>query len=522
MIEAHEFAVTPWAKSPQAQPDTRQLLVEGGDARLALDPITGKNRYGCPPCPDPAMADFASSTGSVISERGFAAADALRARLFAADPRGPAADVYAQELQRVRERLIALCGLEALGAVDIVFAASGTDLHLLISELVGDTPAAPLTCIDVEPEETGSGVPAALAGKHFGGHAPLGAPVVQGALIGAAAPGFVAVRCRAADGSLRPTAEIELELDTVADQAIRAGGRVMLAVSDVSKTGLISPSLKTVMAFKRRFGAAAEVVIDACQFRLTPESLRAYLAQGFMVAVTGSKFLTGPSFSSALFVPPAAAERLRDRLVSPGLRAYSARAEWPRGWVAAAALPDAVNPGLLLRWEAALAELEAFQALPRADLDAFAARFAKAVREHIAAEPMFEFLEVRPLDRAAIGGGAGWDLIPTIFPFLLRHAPGGEGGYLSLAATQDVYRGLCADPFPPQADAIRGRLGQPVMCGERGGRPISALRLCNSARLMVEAVEGGEAGAKAVIARALAVLDRTALAARRLSQGGRV
>jgi hypothetical protein len=50
----------------------------------------------------------------------------------------------------------------------------------------------------------------------------------------------------------------------------------------------------------------------------------------------------------------------------------------------------------------------------------------------------------------------------------------------------------------------------------RDEAPISALRLCNSARLVTEALSPGGDPA-AVIGRALAVLDRAALAARAIS-----
>ncbi len=62
-------------------PATVDLLIDGGDARLALDPQRGTNKYGCGPRPDPGLVAFGSSTASVISERGFAAAERLRRRL---------------------------------------------------------------------------------------------------------------------------------------------------------------------------------------------------------------------------------------------------------------------------------------------------------------------------------------------------------------------------------------------------------------------------------------------------------
>jgi hypothetical protein len=498
-------------------PSTQDMLCEGGDARLMLDPVSGRNRYGCTPHPADGAAHFGSATASTISPAAFAAADDLRRRLAQAGSRELAATTYASELDRVRTDLIGLCGLHDLAGLDVVFAASGTDLHLLAAELFASPASAPTLCIDVEPEETGSGVPAALAGRHFSPCAALGSPVTEGAPVGAVAAGseFVAVAARASDGGLRAPAEVEADLDALCHAAARAGRRVLLAVSDVSKTGLISPGLDVVLALRRRFPGCIEVLVDACQFRLSPATMRAYLDQGFLVAVTGSKFLAGPTFSGALLVPASASEHLRGRLLRPGLQAYSARADWPGDWVAGAGLTDVANFGLLLRWEAALTELRAFRAIPEADVETFVARFAGAVEARLTDDPAFKPLAGRDLDRSAIGAAGGWDQQPTIFPFLLRHMDGPHTGYLSLAANQDVYRSLMSASTPV-------RLGQPVLCGQRQGRPISALRLCNSARLIVEGAANGSARTQAVIDRAMAALDQAVAAARAVSRTGRL
>ena len=493
---------------------TDDLLVAGGDGRLSLDPDSGVNKYGCAPWPDPQLADFGSSTASVISTQAYAAADALRARLQS-EHRQARPAIYARELDRIRAELKSLCGLADAPEIDVVFAASGSDLHLLVRELIGGTPTAPLLCLGVEPEETGSGVPSALTGRHFSDRAALGEAVNHGAPIGPGGGDFVAIRARKACGRLRDAHLIEAELDALCLHAAQNGRRVLLTVTDVSKTGLVSPGLDTVLALRRRFPRTLEVLIDACQFRLSTETLRAYLDHDLMVAVTGSKFLTGPVFSGALFVPPATAKRLRGRLLRPALKPYSARADWPEGWVAGRALNEASNDGLLLRWEAALAEFRAFRALPEAEVARFTTRFAEAVQARLAGDPLFEPLAVRPLNRAAIGATGGWDQTPTIFPFLLREHPRPGASFLSVAATECVYRALTSGGVD---DHLRARLGQPVLCGERDGAPISALRLCNSARLIVE----GVARPDTVIQRAMAVLDQAAGVTDRLAQAGRI
>ena len=54
------------------------------------------------------------------------------------------------------------------------------------------------------------------------------------------------------------------------------------------------------------------------------------------------------------------------------------------------------------------------------------------------------------------------------------------------------------------------QIGQPVVCGFRRGRPVSALRLCASMRLAVEALSSKGRGSEAVITGAIDVLNELA------------
>lgn len=475
-------------------PATVDLLVDGGDSRLALDPGRHTNKYGCGPRPDPALMAFGSSTASVISERGFAAADRLRRRLVKAAVAEPTHVTYTRELGRLRRDLLRLCGLSGHSGVEAVFAASGTDLHLIAAQLVAGGRERVCT-IAVEATETGSGVPMALAGRHFSASTALGRSVTDDTAVTGAEPvEVVPVAGRTAHGALRPAADVAADAIRQAMTASNRGRRVLLILADVSKTGILSPGLDGVLELKRRLGERLDVLVDGCQFRLAPATLRAYLAHGFMVALTGSKFLTGPAFSGALLVPPHLAQRFCDRALPVGLAAYCARAEWPAGWAAADGLPDHANYGLLLRWQAALVELEAFAALSDTAVTGFVAAFGREIADRFAADPYLEAVPAPVLDRGALSAAASWDRLPTIFPFLLRRS---GGGYLARPETERVYKALAAE---------RCQVGQPVACGMRDGTAVSALRLCLSARLIVEAVAGGAAGA--VIARGLSVLEK--------------
>jgi hypothetical protein len=284
----------------------------------------------------------------------------------------------------------------------------------------------------------------------------------------------------------------------------------------VSKTGLISPSIACAQDLKRRFPDQVEVFVDACQLRLAPGTLAAYLGQDFMVAVTGSKFMTGPAFSAALLLPAGVAGRLASAPLPRALTQLCALGEWPEDLTGGRAFEQRANFGLLLRWEAALEEMRRFSLLPPTAVNAFFGDFAAAVGERLAEDPAFESVTVRPLERTGLGVAPAWDRIQTIFPFILRAG----GRLMTPVETVGVQRLLGVDlgdwaGWPTAARRVQ--LGQPVNCGARGAEPLVALRICMSARLASSALCTGGRGGAAVIGEALEVLDKTAWLAGRLT-----
>lgn len=461
-------------------PTTAQLLVAGDDPRIALDPESGANKYACPPFPDPELAAFGSSTASVISTAGFAAAERLRDRLASAT----GAQAGAPEFERMREELIRCCGLSDPGGLKVALLSSGTDLHRLAAQLAGSAQERPTQVVMVEAGETGSGVVEALAGS---GNMEI-----------------TQVPIRLEDGSPRPATDVDAEVAARVSAASAQGRHILLILLDVSKTGLLAPSPACVALLHARSPGSLDVLVDACQFRIATSTLRAYLQQGFMVGLTGSKFISGPSFSGALLLPSSAA---------PHLHAHFSR-------YSAGQNSDATDLGLLLRWEAALEELRAFRALPEDTVSGFLKSFAQAIHQRLCDDPAFEILPTHPLDRRPLNKTSGWDTIQTIFPFLLYDCRAGRRP-LSRAETAHVSRRLLLDlsgdhDFPStQTAALRCQMGQAVACGTRHGVPVSALRLCVSARLIVEATTVPD-GAQAVIARAIRALDKAALLAQRV------
>ena len=481
------------------------LLVAGGDDRLALIGADRTNRYGYGPLPAPREVAFGSSTASTVSASAHAAAADLWQRLADSLRRETPQRVSAEEMRRLRARLLQTCGLDNVPGTELLLAASGTDIHLLLGQLLVANPGEKLLTITVEPSETGSGVSQAIVGRHFapctaGGTAvPKGSPLTSNCSIENAA-----IAIRDASGNLRDPDDIELEIERLLARAQHDGRRALLLATDVSKTGLIAPDCSTLMRLRRRWRDTLDVLIDACQWRISRRTLRAYVEAGFFVAITGSKFATGPAFSGALAIPPALGHRLQSVPPCPEVGAYSVRGDWPESWAHRDQMPWRSNFGLLLRWECALHEMSGFLALDPNDVRTNMRHFSDTIAQTIGQHRQLEAVPVRPLDRRAIGVSGDWDEIQTIFPFRLRQTPGGP--FLPQASVERVYRQLASGT---QSQGTPIRLGQPVPCGRENGEIQSALRLCYSARIAVEAAASENARGK-ILDAAVAALELAA------------
>ena len=467
-------------------PSTQDLLTAGGDERLWCEAQSGRSPYGWRAFPETDLIALGSCTASGISVAGFAAATALRAQCSAQLRHATEAQVYAHHCALLRTALAEQCGFADPDRIGVVLAASGTDLHLLVGQWL-----RPDRIVTIAASDTGSGVPSALQGRHFrrctayGGHHPT-----EQAFVGWQSR-LDTVQARNPDGSVRPASAVDAECEALVDAAVAAGQSVLLIVTDVSKTGLIVPSHSLARVLKKRWPAQVDVMVDACQFRLTPGTVRSYLADDFIVALTGSKFLAGPTFCAALMVPPAIALRYRQRPFAAALAAYSCAADWPPDWPCGQSLPPGSNFGLLLRWHAALPVAKQFAALDGAAIRLFLQHLGTVVRGEFARQRCFEEVPVAALDRATPNDAAGWDAEQTIFPFLLKK-PDADGAMQLLDAAQvDALHRHLQQPF--EQSGKRFYLGQPVTCGDRDGQPLIALRLCVSAPMIVAACGDGQA-----------------------------
>jgi hypothetical protein len=466
------------------------LLTTGGDARIELDPDSGRNRYGCAPRPEPAVIGFASCTASSPSERGYRAAEACRRRLLGTALRGSPAAGLAAEARAIRAAILHHYGATELA--EAILAPSGTDATLLLTGLlVADLGPTTITSILVDPAETGSGVPAAARGVHFAERAAGGAAVHKGAQVG----GFPAelrldtIPLRNADANPVGTIAVDRAFAAAAEAAISTGPAV-LHIVDCSKTGLAAPSVPEAARLSQRPPDRVRVVVDACQARVDRDRVRQYLRLGWPVLLTGSKFFGGPPFSGAILMP-------RGRLA-----AALAAGSLPAGLAdylgcAPQRLPElGVNPGLVLRWTAALAEMNAFAAAPLAAYAEVVDGLGERLRGLLQRDRRFRLVPVPH------SGAAGWSGRQTIFPIMLRD-PADPARWLSPAALERVCCWMNADVsdlVPARDDALARRryhVGQPVRVGRSGAGPIGALRIAFGADLASAVAAAGTGAALA-------------------------
>jgi hypothetical protein len=354
-----------------------QIMTEGGDARIVLDPATGLNRYYSAPRPSGVIA-YASSTANDVSAAAFAHVEAVLAEL-GGELDGAA---YGERLEGLRGRIRRAYSLPE--DVAIVFSPSGTDLEYVgLAAVEGRGPAGTHNIL-LGADEVGSGCIHSAYGHYFAEETAIGVAVQPGQPV----PGFGDTRVEMIDipvrdphGQPRPSAEIAARMDEAVAGARAAGRHILVHAVHGSKTGLILPSLDDLGALAARHNEAATVLVDACQGRITSAAIGDYLARGAIVCVTGSKFMGGPPFSGFALVPAALAQAAPP--LPEGLATIFRRAEWPAGWSGAQRLADGANLGLLLRLEAAIFELERFQRLPPESVERVILCFHAVVRAEI-------------------------------------------------------------------------------------------------------------------------------------------
>ncbi len=481
---------------------TAVLMSAGGDDRITLDEQSGLNSYGCAPEPVRAIS-YSSSTASSISAAAYAHAHAVHHQLRLAVAGGESEDAaYTRFLRNARTRIRKVYGLAA--DVDIAFGASGTDLEYLALALALQS-GQPVANIVVEVDEVGSGCLFSQAGQYFAGRTALGLDVAKGAHL----PGFSSdvisvetLKTRTEDGPVRSDDDYAAMLLETAGAVIASGGRPLVHIIHRSKTGIVTPSLSAIDKLLAAHGMAVDLVVDACQGRISPDTIEAYLSRGASVFLTGSKFIGGPPFSAWALIPAKLSSRMKSGVPAPaGLAHFFARGDMPTGWNDSdTVLPALTNFGLLLRLEAGLFELERLLTMPMERVDAVIVAFGTAMRSLPSSMP-FRLIEGAANDPAA-GDHIGDDKTShpldrkMLYVIELTAPHPATGEPLSVEQAREIYRGLFSDLSDRFASANERlsaaeicHLGQPVKCLKHAnGQWAPTLRLSLSAPQIFEMI----------------------------------
>ncbi len=457
-----------------------RLLQAGGDHRLFVDPGTGVSPYRVSTQVRDAVP-FGSCTASSPSPTAYRAAEALWTTLR--ESSDPAAEIE-RAAGRHRQRLAAL--FELPDDARIVLTPSGTDVIYLVS-LLALRGAERVHHVVVGASELGGGTVLAARGRAISEVTPFGTATLGAPLAG------LAERCSAEPVYLREADGSPVDPDEVDETARRTvaaapdDSAVVLHLVAHSKTGLRAPSTGLCLELAERFGQRLIVLIDAAQGRLAPRDVRRALEYGFPVLITGSKFYSGLPFSCALVLPDALA-------ADPGplpasLSDWFSRDGLPPSWERArASLREPANPGLCLRWEAALAEIERYHGvLPRHRAGVYHT-FAGAVHEVFGPSEVLEIdVPLPPVHQLVTALGA----FPSVFCFRVR----GGDGYLAKPALARLHALLDTDRGD-EHPALAGRfhLGQPVALGPPEETESTVLRVAIGASLVSDLAATPDSG----------------------------
>ncbi|EDZ67336.1 hypothetical protein NOC27_663 [Nitrosococcus oceani AFC27] len=495
--EKNEIAINRAAESLAIAQPTERLLTLGGDQRLLVHPDSGLNKYGCSPSPRPWAITFSTCTASSISEPGFASAEAQRRCLFPLALAGQLVNGFAEEMARIRRRLAQVLRLEQVPGAKILLTPSGTDAELFAVHCASAVAKRPLLNILIAPREIGSGSRYAAAGQHFDHISPLGGAVQPGMAVEGLHCDQIQVQeleLRDETGRLLSSNEVEGCLHEWVSSGIEAGSSVLIHLLDSSKTGLGAPSLDCIAKLQAVYGERVAVIVDAAQMRLSRANLATYLRQGFYVIATGSKFFTGPPFAGALLIPSSVASSIDvDSPFPQGLSGYVSRWEVPEEWrwsQQVLHLGTSPNYGLLLRWQAALWEMEAFFAADSRRRHSIFHDFAEMLHTRMDGCSYIEPLPPSVYRRVNGEESNSWDSVPTIFTFLIRRA----SALLTYEEAVMAYHWLNADlsPWLPAGSSEAEQrlaakcchIGQPVRIRCEKGIWLGALRIAPGSRLV--------------------------------------
>ncbi|CEG35169.1 diaminopimelate decarboxylase [Plasmopara halstedii] len=483
---------------------TESLLMHGSDDRSTLCPLTKTNKYNASTIPFATDVARGSCTCSSVTLEAFELCEKMRQELllnsFSINPNAKSSNaLFDTKMCEVRSRVAACLDVSNLvrnNQMRILLSPSGTDAELLATVAglarffsgLGEEENLPggvgpeqcrVTSIITAGGEIGRGSIDASNGKHFSHLTPSG----KSGAIGQALNNFpinlvnvVSMPARNDGGDIN---SIDTDVRELIQERLDCGGGVVLLHVVVgTKTGFSCPSMPLVDALATQYPNRLLVVVDACQMRVHRLLYPEWLAKGYIVLATGSKFFGGSPFCGAVLMPmrcvremeAVASGRHSEVAIPDGLKSYFSRHEVPEDMHNfRERLGRKMNVGLLLRWETALFNMEPFCRIPPEDVVAICELYMNTCRTKVQSswKSMVELLAVPASTEVSRG-----DILAPIDSILSFKVRDKDGTFLNMAALKTLHTLLSRDLSDVLPNDVMAKkrclLGQPVLLGKNG------------------------------------------------------
>jgi hypothetical protein len=368
-VATHELSDDVVAAVTALATPSELLLALGADDRVI--PCDGMNSYGFPIADVDPTALLSSCTASPPGSNDLAAVEQWRTAMLSDVLSSGHSPSPAQWRAPVAAGIAELLGLPDHDVRRLVLTPSGTDAETVAAAISVYSHGRPLVNVVVGARETGSGTLRAASGSYPSASTPLGETAAPGSPIDGLGPDLIRVvdvEVRDARGRARRPFDVEAEIEAHVEAARDEGATVLVHVLECSKTGLAYLEPGWVRAWRERYPANLRVVVDAAQTRTSAERLRAFLAAGASLIVTGSKALSGAPFSGVLVLDDALLADAHACDVMPaGLAASLSQTDLPAELARLGATWQPVNLGLLSRWHTGIEQRRRLSTLPAAD-----------------------------------------------------------------------------------------------------------------------------------------------------------
>ena len=259
---------------------TEYLLMSGGDLRLNIDEFELLNKYGCRPFPRPEAFTFASSTATSVSNYAFDKTDKVRSILIQNSLKKGFKIATLEFSELLKNNLRKSLTID--DACQIIFSPSGTDSSLQIAAITQIISKKEITHVLVASDETGSGIPTALKGRHFENTTALDYPVKKGDNIkGFREIDLIEIPLRDENGALKSSDLLDTEVFSAISKTHELGRHVVLHAMDQSKLGYQSPSEEMIQKLQTLDKLSIQIIVDGSQLRLDPNDIQNYLNKGY-------------------------------------------------------------------------------------------------------------------------------------------------------------------------------------------------------------------------------------------------